>query len=176
MSSPEFPISDEQLQALPPEFRAMMEWALAEIKTLRDRVAELEEQLAQNSRNSSKPPSSDGPGQKASSPRKSSGKKRGGQKGHKKAQRELIPSGECDSVTPLVPGNCAHCGETLAGSDPAPIRHQVWEIPKPPPIVDEYQQHQRTCGACGKATRAELPGACRAGRQGRTWSPRWGCC
>ena len=166
MSSPEFPISDEQLQALPPEFRAMMEWALAEIKTLRDRVAELEEQLAQNSRNSSKPPSSDGPGQKASSPRKSSGKKRGGQKGHKKAQRELLPTNECNSATELIPENCAHCGERLAGSDPAPIRHQVWEIPKSQPIVDEYQQHQRTCGACGKATRAELPEGVPRGQAG----------
>jgi len=48
---------------------------------------------------------------------------------YKKAQRELNPSEECDSVTEMIPANCAHCGETLAGSDPEPIRHQVWGIP-----------------------------------------------
>lgn len=39
------PISDEQLQALPPGFRVMMEWALAEIRMLRERMVELEEHL-----------------------------------------------------------------------------------------------------------------------------------
>jgi len=75
MSSPKFPISDEQLQALSPEFRTILQ---AVIDYYEARIAELEEQLAQNSRNSSKPPSADGPGHQAPSAKKPSGKKRGG--------------------------------------------------------------------------------------------------
>ncbi|MCA8985649.1 MAG: DUF6444 domain-containing protein [Planctomycetaceae bacterium] len=69
MSIPQFPISDEQLQALPSEFRAMMEMVKAfcrelinENQRLKARIATLEEQIARNSRNSSKPSSLDAAG------------------------------------------------------------------------------------------------------------------
>ena len=61
-----------------------------QITALQQRVAELEERLRKNSRNSSKPPSSDAPsveGQK----KPKSGRKRGGQPGHKGRKRELLP-------------------------------------------------------------------------------------
>lgn len=163
MNSPEFPISDEQLQALPPEFRAILQ---AVIDYYEARIAHLETQLAQNSRNSSKPPSSDGPGQKVAAAKKSSGNKRGGQPGHPKAQRELIPPEQCDSVTELIPTQCAHCGNQLAGVDCEPMRHQVWEIPAPRPMVEEYQLQRLFCEACGKATRAELPADVPTGQAG----------
>ena len=57
------------------------------------RIAELEEKLRQNSSNSSKPPSSDGPGHKPARPaKKKSGRKPGGQPGHAKRERTLLPA------------------------------------------------------------------------------------
>ena len=163
MNSPQFPITDEQLQVLPPEFRTILQAVIGHYEA---RIAELEEQLAQNSRNSSKPPSSDGPGHKNPLRKQPSGKKRGGQQGHRKAQRELIPEQQCNSVMPLIPEQCAHCGETLAGVDPEPQRHQVWDIPPIETIVTEYQRHRLTCLCCEKSTRADLPDGVPTGQAG----------
>jgi len=60
------------------------------IKTLWDRLNDLEERLKQTSRNSSRPPSSDGPGATAIPGRKSSGKSRGAQPGHKGSKRQIV--------------------------------------------------------------------------------------
>lgn len=71
------------------------------------RIAELEEQLHKNSHNSSKPPSTDGyekPSPK--SQRKKSGKKAGGQTGHKGHSMTL---GKPDRVEPVYPQHCANC-------------------------------------------------------------------
>lgn len=37
------------------------------------------------------------------------------------------------------------------------MRHQVWELPKIQPIIDEYQLHRGHCSCCGITTQAELP-------------------
>ena len=66
--------------------------ALAFIQLLLAKIAELEEKLNQNSRNSSKPPSSDGPAVKPAPPKPVTGKKHGGQPGHPKQSRTLIPA------------------------------------------------------------------------------------
>ena len=57
----------------------------------------------------------------------------------------------------LHPENCRRCGEGLVGSDPDPIRHQVWDLPEIEPIIVEYQRHRRTCCGCGTTTCAALP-------------------
>jgi hypothetical protein len=41
-------------------------------------------------------------------------------------------------VKPLKPTQCRRCGEKLSGSDPEPLRHQVWELPEIKPHVTEY--------------------------------------
>ena len=63
---------------------ALVESLLHEIDALSSRVQQLEDRLAKNSRNSSKPPASDDPPTKPKpkSLRQRSGKKPGGQKGH----------------------------------------------------------------------------------------------
>lgn len=45
----------------------------------------------------------------------------------------------------------------MNGTDPAPWRHQVWELPEIKPLVTEYQRHRLTCRRCGTSTCAELP-------------------
>ena len=124
---------------------------------LQKRVTQLETRLSKNSQNSSKPPSSDPAYDKKSDKKESSGKKRGGQPGHKRHQRKLIPVEECNSVQDFIPEACQHCGEKLSGRDEQPIRHQVYELPKIVPTVDEYRLHQLTCPHCNKSTRAPIP-------------------
>ena len=58
---------------------------------------------------------------------------------------------------PLKPTECRRCGTKLAGSDPEPWRHQVWELPQIKPTVTEYQRHRLCCRRCGASTCAELP-------------------
>ncbi|MEW6499594.1 MAG: IS66 family transposase, partial [Cyanobacteriota bacterium] len=160
-------ISAEDWAKTPPSVKALVEYLMkevAEIAELKARVSKLEEenrylreQLGRNSGNSSQPPSTDGPGQKVTNKQQGSGKKRGGQKGHRGHQRELIPSEECQQVLDYYPSNCRKCGEELSGKDPAPFRHQVVEIPEIKPYVEEHRLHQLCCGECGTLTRAQLP-------------------
>ena len=63
----------------------------AEVAAVRGEVGELKARLGQNSQNSSRPPSSDGPQVKRKPPREPSGRKRGGQPGHPGHQRMLLP-------------------------------------------------------------------------------------
>ena len=82
------------------------------IAILTARVHELELQLNQNSSNSSKPPSSDGLAKPtAKSLRKKSGKKPGGQKGHK--GHGLKIEREPDEVVMVEPVSCSECGAAL---------------------------------------------------------------
>jgi hypothetical protein len=129
------------------------------VEQLLSRIAQLEEQKGRSSRNSSKPPSSDGNGFKPSGEekRKASGRKRGGQEGHPGASRNLLPSEQCKEVIPHVPTTCRGCGEALCGEDPDPHRHQVVDIPKIAPFVIEHQLHRLICPHCHTSTCAELP-------------------
>ena len=108
--------------------------------------------LKLNSTNSSKPPSSDPIGMKRKPPAARSGKKRGGQHGHRKAHRPLVPPEEIRETIQCKPTDCRRCGHELSGDDPEPLIHQVAELPKVEPIVDEYRLHRLTCPACRATT------------------------
>lgn len=64
---------------------------------------------------------------------------------------------DCQSVEALKPADCRRCGESLTGSDLAPLRHQVREIPEIKPLVTESQLHRLICRCCSTSTCAELP-------------------
>lgn len=128
----------------------------AEIAQLKRRVAELEHQLGQNSTNSHKPPSSDPPGTRPS--KEPSGRKRGGQTGHKGHKRVLLPPEKVTKRTEVQPKACSGCGgRDLAPSDLAPRVHQVVDLPEIRPDVHEVRMHAACCRGCGRTTWAKLP-------------------
>jgi len=146
------------------EQQASLETRQKTIAVLKRRIEELEAQLrglqailARNSGNSSSPPSSDPPGAPPPAPPKRTGRKRGGQPGHEKHSRELVPPERVNRTLVVKPEVCRRCGDALTGDDPAPHRHQVVEVPKVTATVDEYQLHALGCAKCGISTRALLP-------------------
>ena len=129
---------------------------LAVVAVLRAEIV----QLKQNSRNSSRPPSSDAPG--TPKPKvESSGRKRGGQPGHEPSRRELVPIDEVDEVEDHWPSACKGCKaelpRELRTEIGEPVRHQVTEIPRVQPHVTEHRLHRQECECCGHATEAVLP-------------------
>src|SRR6185437_303324 len=127
------------------------------VRKLEARVRELEARLAQSSSNSSCPPSSDPPGAPPPARPKRSGRRRGGQPGHERRARALVPPERVTRTEVLKPRACRRCGCALVGDDPHPYRHQVTDIPKVVATVDEYQLHSLVCPACATSTRAALP-------------------
>ena len=139
----------------------------AKLEAALKRIEELEEQLGSSSRNSSKPPSSDPPAVTRDK-KPPTGRKPGGQPGHKRHQRELFTPDKLRSITDCKPERCGHCQHRLRGEDPEPVRHQVADLPKVEPLVDEYRLHALTCPHCGKQTRGELPDGVPTGSFGPT--------
>lgn len=143
---------------------AVLQFYQARVEQLEARVAELEARLKSDSSNSHKPPSSDPPRAKPAPPKKSRGRKPGGQPGHPKAQRARL---DPDRVIDHTPRRCRACDAPLAGRDPSPRCHQVWELPAVKPLVTEHRFHTLTC-PCGHATPAPRP----AGAAADGYGPR----
>jgi transposase len=158
-------VSSDLLASLPSSVLALIQWQAQQIRLLTARVAELEAQVGKNPTNSSKPPSSTHPHDKPAPSKPKSRRSRGGQKGHDKHERPLLPTEQCQQVVPCLPTQCRRCGSALCGSDPAPLRHQVWELPEIQPLVIEYQQHRLRC-TCGVSTCGELPPGVPTGQAG----------
>ena len=158
-------ITEEIIARQSPEAQAIIRLLLAEIAKLEARIRELEGRR-QTPQNSSLPPSSVHPHAKPALPKCKSKQKRGGQPGHEKHERPLIPSEDCDDVKPLKPTECRRRGEKLSGRDPEPLRHQVWELPEIKAHVTEYQRHRLACPSCGETTCAERPYGVPQGQSG----------
>jgi len=129
------PLPQDIWDTIPAEAQAAV---LALVRSLEQRIATLEERVNQNSTNSSKPPSSDPPSVKRRPPNPPSGRRRGGQPGHPRKVRELVPPDQLRQVVDCKPPHCRECGHELQGDDPEPLRHQVAEVPPVRPVVDEY--------------------------------------
>jgi hypothetical protein len=129
-----------------------------------EKYFELHQKLNQDSTNSSRAPSSDGP--KAKAKRKAEQKrdqpkhgtrKQGAQNGHKAVKNPLVELGENDIVIDCKPAVCAHCGASLEEcADPAPYRRQKYEL-EIKRYVTEYRKHRCTCPECGEVTEGILP-------------------
>ena len=130
-----------------------------ENENLKARVAELENRLNKNSRNSNKPPSSDGLKKPKVSPGipKKKGKKSGGQPGHKGKTLEI--SAQVDFVENWEPGgDCENCGEILDNTKATLVEiRQVFDLPEPKLEVTEHRQYGCTCARCGTENKGEFP-------------------
>lgn len=148
--------SYEQLAALVVELSARLDEANARLEQANARIADLEARLGKSSRNSSKPPSSDGPAKPAPrSLRGKSGRRPGGQSGHR--GQTLCQVADPDRRRRYVPRNCRACGKGLARAPEVGLeRRQVFDIPAIAVRVTEHQLTKRRCG-CGAVTRADAP-------------------
>ena len=158
--TPTPPLLPEVWNALPVEAQALIEAMRLQIEAMQRQIDALQAQvqsLQANSRNSSKPPSTDPIHLKRQPPKIPSGKKPGGQPGHQRATRPLVPPELLADTIACKPTACAGCGLSLDGSDPTPHRHQVAEIPPVHPVVIEYQIHRLACPGCGVITAGPLP-------------------
>jgi len=151
------PTREEILEAYEQGVEAVIALFERTIGQLGERVAALEEQKAKNSRNSSKPPSSDGLKKPAPrSLRKRSGKKSGGQPGHKGHTLEASP--EPDHIEKHEVKECATCHATLAETEVQGYeKRQVFDVPPVKVEVTEHQAEIKQCPHCGQLNRAEFP-------------------
>ena len=161
-------ITEELIARQTPEAQAIIRALLAQIQEVQDR-------LNQSPRNSSLPPSTEHPHAKPPRPKSQAARRPGGQPGHPRQERPLLPSGQCDEVIPLKPAACRRCGRELSGEDAAPLRHQVWELPEIKPQVVEYQRHRLSCACCGETTCAPCRPVCPRDSRGRGSWPSPGC-
>jgi transposase len=128
------------------------------VQGLAVRVQELEDQAAKNSRNSSKPPSSDGLKKKprTRSRRKKSERKRGGQKGHRGHTLEFSTTPDEIEVHPVE--MCDHCQHDLQNVVATSAeKRQVYDIPPVHLEVIEHQVEVKRCPVCGEVSKGEFP-------------------
>jgi transposase len=137
------------------------------IHQLMQRLSLLEERVTLNSRNSSKPPSSDGPAAPTRPSKPKSGKPLGGQPGHKGSFRAMVPEQDVHHrIECLPPAQCNDCGSAIHVDGDKAIRHQVFDLPKIEPIVSEYVRLRGICSGCGRKHHAALPAGVPSGQLG----------
>lgn len=131
----------------------LLDQQAARIQQLENRVHELERQLGSNSRNSSKPPSSDGL-RKPTNLRKPGGKK-GAPKGHPGAT--LCQVDEPDEVIVHSLASCPDCSASLNEGERGYEKRQVFDLPPPRLMVTEHRAEKAYCRHCRRMQRAPFP-------------------
>lgn len=148
------------IKTLPVESQAVVK-AIAllydsKVQKLEARIKELEDQLSKNSKNSSKPPSSDGylkPSPK--SLRKKTNRKIGGQTGHK--GRTLKVSAHPDKIILHKVESCRNCQKDLRSAPVSDkIIRQVYDIPPLQMEVTEHRAEVKHCN-CGCINKGVMP-------------------
>lgn len=144
---------DEEIAVLRAENAQQRE----QIAVLVARVHELEARVAKDSHNSGKPPSSDGLARKTRSLRKRSGKKPGGQLGHRGETLHLVATP--DAVVEHRPAVCGACQQPLPEDAQVVLRErrQVWDLPPVRLRITEHQALHTQCPACQRVSVGAFP-------------------
>ncbi len=151
----------QQQQALLAEQHAVIQHHEEQMSSLSEQMKALRDQLAKDSHNSHLPPSSDRFVRKAKSLRHKSGKKSGGQPGHRGAS--LPFSSTPDELIELQVEACKACQHDLhAVAACGRERRQVVELPSPRVVVQEYRAEQKQCPHCQQITSAAFPAGVQA--------------
>jgi transposase len=155
---------DEELQALREENRSLKA-LVAELLPLKEqlaqahaRIKELEDRLAQDSRTSSKPPSSDGLARLPRRSRRPSGKRPGGQAGHPGQTLAMVE--QPDEVVRHRPQVCSQCQQDLS-TVPGSVaeRRQVLDVPEMRLLAQEHQIETICCPGCHTRNLGSFPAA-----------------
>lgn len=146
-----------KLNETPQEVVAHIIYLQETIDKLESRVKELESKLKLNSRNSGKPPSSDGYAKKNRNTTNTRKRNPGGQPGHK--GNTLKQSPNPDHCEYHKPHECSNCGHSLdSGKIIGVEKRQVFDLPPPPKIeVTEHQSFTICCPHCGSKTSGSFP-------------------
>jgi len=128
---------------------------VARIEEHEKRIEQLEVRTKKNSQNSSKPPLSDGPFKKPEKKGRIGKRKRGGQKGHKIYQQQMLEPSDTKVILPTI------CGCGRYDLDPTTLEpyytHQHIELPEIQVDVTHFILHKGKCNHCGKTVRAVVP-------------------
>lgn len=123
----------------------------AQIARLSRRIEDLERRFGERDGGAGPPKGGEG------KPREPSGRKPGGQPGHKGHQRKMVSADKVTRTEECCPRMCRGCGRMLAQTaDASPVLHQVVKIPAISPDVTEFRLH-RVKWACGMTTCGSLP-------------------
>jgi len=120
-------------------------------------IQQLRDQLAKNSRNSGKPPSSDGLKKpRTRNLRKKTGRRSGGQKGHKGQTLEMVEQPDHVQIHQAV--QCPDCATDLRSVEPCEVeRRQVFDVPPVRVQVTEHQAEIKVCPNCGNQVKGDFP-------------------
>jgi len=149
--------SEEEIRAVAREGEdAVVALVFATFGKLAERIQQLEDQIAKNSNNSSKPPSSDGLAKKPKSLRHKSGKKSGGQPGHPGSTLKAVA--HPDYVEVHLVKRCQHCQSSLESVKPFGWeKRQVYDVPPVQLEVTEHQAEIKACPICHQTTVGDFP-------------------
>jgi len=161
----QFEFDRDQLEKLDKEDLILIILALQEqVQELQQIVAkqaaeiqELRDQLAKNSRNSGKPPSSDGLKKpRTRNLRRKTGRRSGGQEGHAGHTLKMVE--EPDHIEVYEASECPQCTADLRAIEACGLeRRQVFDIPPVRIKVTEHRAEIKVCPLCGERVKAKFP-------------------
>jgi transposase len=127
-----------------------------EMAALTVRIQEMEDQIAKNSRNSGKPPGSDGLKKKPVNLREKGKRGIGGQPGHEGHTLERVANP--DRIEQHRIETCPHCAADLRAVEPLGVeKRQVFDVPAPRLEVTEHQADVKQCPCCGEQVKGSFP-------------------
>ncbi len=146
------------INSLQAENQKIIEQQTERIRKLEERIKSLEVILNKNSRNSSKPPSTDDLAHKKPMPKSQrikSGKKAGGQEGHVGTTQTMVSNPDETEIYTVK--RCKNCGKNLEDEKAKDHeRRQVFDIPPVTIKVKEHRAEIKIC-TCGCINTADFP-------------------